>query len=201
MEGGPAGQTFELDTSVARRVYSNRRATRYISGAAAVIFLTIATYAAVELPRAIADNKDVAAYIFALVLMIFFAFVTASVAMIGAGRPARRLDLTSTGVALEFPSFPGSVLLRWSDPKFSMTVRDFRNHPTPASDIVQIERIGHAPFWLQAPTSPLTPGAFDALLIRARENGLIVMEKRGGTAFNAWPNLEITLRQAPRRGL
>lgn len=195
MKSDSRSVAFDLDTSVARKVYSNRRGGRYISGALGIVFLALTVYGVVRLPGAIADSAQVAVFLFGLILIAIFTFITISGALMPGGRPPTVLTLSEVGVELRYPSLPRIVQVTWSARGFLIVLRDFRGHPTPVSDIVQVERIGRAPFWLQPPTAPLTPAAFDALLSKSREKGLSVTQKRGGTVFNTWPNTEITIRQ------
>ena len=193
-------QTYDLETAVSRRVYSNRRTIRYMSGIAAVFFFGLTVYGVFVLPRAIASSGTVLiAALFAIILVAFLTFFTASGAILNTGEPAQQLALSSDCLELRYPSFPKHVRIAWSERRFRIVVRDFRNHPGPASDIVQIESIGRAPFWLQIPTSPLTPEAFDALVTMARAKGLSVQERAGRTLFALYPNAEITIRRATPR--
>jgi hypothetical protein len=198
MVASSEGRVFDLDTDAARATFKDRRFTRYMMAAIGAVFLALTVYAAVGLPHALTDSSGViGVYLFALVLITFLTWFALSLAIVNSGRPASQLILTTEGPELRFDS--RRVGLAWSDRRFSLRIRDFRGHPTPASSRVQIERIGRAPFWLQRPTSPLTPAAYDALISASREHGLTVTEERGGTAFNFWPNTEVTIRRAPPR--
>lgn len=195
MRANQGSVNFDLDTTVARRVYSNRRGGRYISAAAGAVFLLLTLYGLLELPGAVAHSAQLPVFLFGLILVAFFTQLTIFGAIVPGGKPPSVLTLTDQGVEFHYPSFPHKVSIAWSARRFDLTVRDFRGHATPASDIVQVERVGHAPFWLQPPTAPLTPAAFDTLLARARERGLAVTQKKGGTVFNTWPNSEIRIRR------
>lgn len=193
-------ETFDLDTSTSRRVYSNRRTTRYIFGTAAAIFFALTVYGLAGIPRAVGGPTfPLSEHLFALVLVLFLSLFTASLAIFSAGRPATKLRLTGEALELDFPARSTPLRREWSDPRFALTVRDFRDHPTRATDVVQIERFGRAPFWLQSPSTPLTPAAFDGLLTEAQAKGLTVSRKRGGTFFALYPNTEITIRRVPGR--
>lgn len=194
------GSTFDLDSSETRDADKNVRVSRIILGLGAVIFSAITVYGAAGLPRALSDSSDAGAYLFGLILIAFFTIFTASSAIIALGKSASQLSLTDETVILRFASRRHPKVLRWSDPNFRIIVRDFRGHSTPMANRVQIERIGRAPFWLNGPTSPLTPASFDALIDFAKAKGLAVTLKKGGTKFNFWPNTEITIRRATSLG-
>jgi hypothetical protein len=190
------GQMFDLETSVARRVYGNRRAARYIFGLSAVLFFALTVYGLAKLPLALSYSESIlASYLFAVALVGFLTFLCASVALVSSGRPATQLNLTAGELSLQFPSRSAPVRCIWAERSFRITLRDFRGHSTPVSDLVQIERIGRAPFWLQPPSTPLTSPAFEALLHTAKEKGLTITEKKGHTFFSLWSNTEITIRR------
>jgi hypothetical protein len=190
-------RAFDLNTDQARSTLKDRRFTRYMMGAIGAVFLGLTIYAVVGLPHALASLSDlIGAYLSALVLIALLTWFAISFAVVNSGAPASQLTLTPEALELRFASRAGVRKLEWSDPRFSLRIRDFRGHPTPVSSRVQIERIGRAPFWMQVPSSPLTPEAFDALLTMARERGLRIDRRRGGTAFSFWPNTEVTIRQA-----
>ncbi|MFZ3355722.1 MAG: hypothetical protein WA549_03055 [Thermoplasmata archaeon] len=191
-------QAYNLDTAVARRVYQNRRVGRYLCVAAAVGFAILTAYAAIGLPRAIAKGSILYPYLAAFALAGFITFFTAGIAIVSAGRPATELILSHDGFELQYPGWPRNLRLRWDHSRFLVVVRDFRDHPTPAAEIVQIERIGRLPFWLQPPTSPLTAEALQALLAKARSKGLTVTDKKGSTFFDFWPNSVITIQRSVR---
>ena len=165
-------QTFALDTTVSRRVYSNRRTFRFMAAVAAMFFLGLTIYGALGLPHALTGGGSLGVYLFALVLGAFLTLFTASAAVINAGKPADELTLSEDGLMLRYSSFPRVISVAWTDRRFKMIIRDFRGHPSPASDLVAIERVGRTPFWMQPPTSPLSPPAVEALLAAAGNRGL-----------------------------
>jgi hypothetical protein len=193
-------QTFDLDTEVSRQVYRNRRVARYMVGVTAVAFFGLTAYGLAGLPQSFsASTESLAIHVGATVLVAILAVMAACGALISFGRPAVQLSLTDSDLILRFPAQSAPLRVRWSGTRFNLLVRDFRDHPTPASNICQIERIGRAPFWLQRPSSPLTSEAFEALTSKARQKGLTVTQKKGATFFALYPNTEITIRRAPTR--
>lgn len=188
-------QTFDLDSTEARSVQKSGRVNRFMIAAVAVFFLAITVYAVAGLPRAISDSKNLGVYVSALLLISFMTFLTVSGAMVNFKGPASKLILTDEGVEIRFLSGGSPKFLRWTDSSFRLTLRDFRGHATPMSNRIQIERVGRAPFWLQVPTSPLTPEAFDALVAKSREKGLTVTHRKGSTKFALYPNTETMVRR------
>lgn len=189
-------QSFDLVSRERQFVDRASRSDRRLMGVVTAGFAILTVYAVVGLPRALDHGQDPVAYSGTLVFLIVMTWFAASSALIRSAGPALELALTNTGVELRFPARKMPRVLCWSDPRFTMLLRDFRGHPTPMSGRIQIESIGRAPFWLQVPTSPLTPAAFDALLSAARAKGLVVTESAGSTKFALYPNTLVAIRHA-----
>lgn len=189
-------RSFDLNSPDSRDAYKSGLGSRVILAVVAVFFFTLTLYAAAGLSNALSNGKNPGAYLFATVLIAFFTMLAASGAAKSLGKCATRLTLTEDSIQVHFPSRRTPVKVRWVDPSFRVVLRDFRGHPSPMSTRVQVESIGRAPFWLQIPTSPLTPPAFDALLSVARAKGLMIDQRKGSTKFALYPNTVTILHWA-----
>jgi hypothetical protein len=193
----PEAASYDLTGPESLFVYRNRRVGRYMAAVGAVVFLLLTAYAGLTTAFLLmASRPPSVALVVALVASGLVTIVSASAAIMAMGRPATGLLLSECALELRYPAWPRRVRVAWADSRLVVVIRDYRGHPSPVSNVVQIERIGRAPFWLQPPSSPLSRLAVDALVASAERHGLDVRSKPGSTLFNLWPNVEISIRRS-----
>ncbi|MHB1867295.1 MAG: hypothetical protein ACYCPN_07580 [Thermoplasmata archaeon] len=163
--------------------------------------MVLALYATIRDYRV--GSGPIPAWVALGVFVVFlWGFLTTLFAMVSLywGTPTR-LTISSEGVELQYP--PGVVRFRrrWSDPRLQLVLRDFREHPGPASHDIVLDTGDHSLMaWLlpsrRPPSAYLTPEAFDAVVAAAQRNRLAVSRRKGSSAGWVYKNDEVRITRS-----
>lgn len=144
-----------------------------------------------------------------LLLLVWLVVIAGSHEVYGSGPPPTRLRLSSEALELIYQDGTVRFSRRWSDPSFSLTLRDFRALPqsNPMSHDVWLDTGDHR--FTTAVILPsrtprsglLTPSAHEAILSAARQRGFLVtaITRRGLNGDEGW-NYYHTKIQISRQG-
>jgi hypothetical protein len=138
--------------------------------------------------------------VFVVFMWGFLTTLTAGIYNFWQASPTR-LAISSEGLEIEYP--PGVVKFRrrWSDPRFSLILRDFRGRPGPASQDLVLDTGDHTLVaWLLPSTKPpsayLSPEAFEAIVKAGERSQLAITHRKGSSAAWAYFNEEIQIHRA-----
>ncbi len=188
--------SFDLDTVEARSADQNVRGPRMIFAAITIFFAALTVYGLIGLPRALSRIGESGMFFVGFILIVTFTWITASATLINFGRCAKRITITDQSVEIEYPSRNIPRTLKWDDPQFRLTVRDFRGRANLMANRVQIDQVGKAPFWMQPPASPLTPEAYESLISTAQRKGLSLTRRGGSRLITFWTNTVVTIHRS-----